>query len=106
MNWIINQLFVSQSINGFSDAVVRVSWSCVDPSSINSGKCRRVDGDTFLSNPDPSGFIPFDNLTKDIVLSWIYASGISKDLVEIDVENQKNQLGPNVVLETKQVPWS
>lgn len=106
MNWIINQLFVSQSINGFSDAVVRVSWSCIDPSSVNFGQCRRVDGDTFISDPDLSEFIPFDNLTKEIVLSWLYASGISKELVEIEVENQKNQSGPSVILESKQVPWS
>jgi hypothetical protein len=44
--------------------------------------------------PDGEPTIPYDELTQDIVLAWIWANGVDKDAVEArltsQIEMQKN----------------
>lgn len=47
--------------------------------------------------------IPYDQLTQDIVLGWIWASGVDKDAAEKSL-TQQIELQKNPVL-TSGVPW-
>lgn len=49
-------------------------------------------GSVSLGEPDPESFIPYEDLTENVVLNWIYGKvGIEMEnqLAEI-IENQKN----------------
>jgi hypothetical protein len=52
--------------------VVRANWrvNAVDGDYRTSG----YGGISFTPDPDADGFIPFESLTEDVVLSWIFLS--------------------------------
>ncbi len=62
-------------------------------------------GSASFAAPDPEapGFIPYEDLTEDDVLEWVWADGVDKDATEealaANIEGQKNP----VVLSG--VPW-
>ena len=48
--------------------------------------------------------IPYDQLTQDQVLGWIWAAGVDKDATEAAVQQQiNNEINPPVV--TPPLPW-
>jgi len=53
--------------------VIKVSWTCAASAPNVQGA---LDGgnETYNNNPDQQGFIPYDQLTQDIVLGWVWAS--------------------------------
>jgi hypothetical protein len=49
-------------------------------------------------------FTPYNQLTKDQVLGWIWANGVDKDATEAAVEGQiENQKNPPIV--SPKLPW-
>ena len=52
--------------------VIKVQWTCAASAPGAQGA---LDGgkDTYTNNPDQPGFIPYDQLTQDIVLGWVWA---------------------------------
>lgn len=52
--------------------VIKVQWTCAASAP---GVLGAVDGgkDTYTNNPAEPGFIPYDQLTQDIVLGWVWA---------------------------------
>ena len=78
--------------------VVRANWrvNAVDGDYRTSG----YGGISFTPNPDTDDFIPFESLTEDVVLSWIFLEEgqdnvglVDKDALEArltaDIEEQK-----------------
>ena len=50
-------------------------------------------------------FIPYQDLTLDTVLGWIWANGVDKDATEAAVQTQiDNLINPPVV--TPPLPWN
>jgi hypothetical protein len=74
-------------------------------------QCNGVDGDyngsvySTCSFPVVQGaFTPYDQLTKDQVLGWIWANGVDKAATEAAVEGQiENQKNPPIV--SPKLPW-
>jgi hypothetical protein len=56
--------------------------------------------------PTPTGtFTPYDQLTQEQVLGWIWDNGVDKDATEAAVQQQlDNQINPPVV--TPPLPWA
>jgi hypothetical protein len=86
---------------GQTDVVFNVHWSCsgVDGqysfSIINTCQVEFTGG----------AYTPFEQLTKEQVLGWIWSNGVDKATVEAAVEQRiQEQINPPVV--TKHVPWS
>lgn len=71
--------------NGVENAVVQTYWEKIGTDS--NGKKGKFTGATPFpqSTIDPENFIPFENLTEDIVLGWI------KDVVVGDYEKHVNE---------------
>ena len=42
----------------------------------------------FTRDPEAPGFIPYDELTEDIVLGWCFADGVDKDAYESSLTTQ------------------
>jgi hypothetical protein len=52
-----------------------------------------------------TSFIPYQDLTLDIVLGWIWANGVDKAATEAAVQTQiDNQINPPVI--SPQLPWA
>ena len=95
-NLKIKQLKVAKELDEKQDFVVQIDWEYT--ASENDAKCARY-GTASFSQPSDS-FIPFDELTEDIVKSWITSSvdiaGLEASLSEQinDILNPKVSVVP------------
>ena len=99
--WSVTAMDCYPQEQGNADVVFNVHWTCVG-----------IDGDYSASVintcqiPYAGGeFTPYEDLTQEDVLSWIWANGVDKDVTEEAVAQQiQNQINPPVV--TPPLPWS
>ena len=101
ITWNISVLnCIPQTAEG-ADYVVTAHW-----------QCNGVDGDyngsvySTCSFPVVQGenFTPYNQLTKDQVLGWVWANGVDKDATEAAVQQQiQNQINPPIV--SPPLPW-
>ncbi len=101
MNWIIEKL-ETQLVDGtLTDVVRKAFWRC---SITQDGFFGTVWGIAYF--PPPVGhFTPYDQLTQEQVLNWVWANGVNKKLVESDIQAQIDvQKNPPVVVLPN--PWT
>jgi hypothetical protein len=85
--------------------VIKVSWACAASApnvqgAVNSGQ------DAYTNNPDQPDFIPYDQLTQDIVLGWVWASMGSEEKATLEAKltaKVEAQLSPATA---SGVPWN
>jgi len=106
INWTVTAMNCYPQEDGKSDVVFTVHWTC-------SGT--QTEGDTTYNGsvystcgvslePD-APFTPYDKLTQEQVLSWVWSSGVDKAATESAVQKQiDNQINPPVV--TPPLPWA
>ena len=99
--WSVSQMNCHPIEQGNADVVFNVHWNCVG----------KQDGQTAsvystCSIPYAGGqFTPYEDLTQEEVLGWIWANGVDKDVTEEAVQSMINNLiNPPVV--TPPLPWS
>ena len=83
--------------------VIEVAWACT--AQQDSASAFHGGTTTYLNNPDEPGFIPYDQLTEEIVLGWVYASlGDQKAEIEANLTAKvEKQLHP---VTQNGLPWS
>lgn len=99
--WSIDQLTVKPQEDGYSDVVIVAVWRCTgvdgEVSANTIGAC------SFTQPGNP--FVPYSQLTEQMVLDWCWANGVNKSAAEANVSEQivyfKNP--PTVVLP---LPWA
>lgn len=100
-NWSISGTQCFPISQGNANVVCSVHW-----------RCTGVDGNASASMygscavPYAGGtFTPYDQLTQDQILSWIWDSEVNKDEIETNIKNQVYAiLNPKTV--TLPLPWS
>jgi hypothetical protein len=99
--WSVNAMDCYPLAQGNADVVFNVHFSCFatdgdySASVINTCQVSYAGG----------SFTPYENLTQEDVLGWIWANGVDKDTTEAAVEQMlQNQINPPVV--TPPLPWS
>jgi len=103
-NWNFNPLESYPTASGETDVVFLVHWQLY----ANTGSYNASAIGTQTVGPLESGstFIPFNELTKDIVYGWVtssMASG-SVDSMYASLEQQiENQINPPILIQ--QAPW-
>jgi hypothetical protein len=105
MNWNIDTLWVKPSEAGFENVVITAAWRCQGEQEHNG---KTVTADVYstasFSPPDADSFVRFDDLTKEQVLSWIWARGVDKDVTEAAVAQQlADRINPPVIMPP--LPW-
>ena len=100
MNWTIAQLNVT-SKDDLSDVVIIAHWVLTDT---QEGYFGSTYGSVEL--PPPSGdFTPYDELTQEQVLGWIWENGVNKNEQEATVQALIDaQINPPIL--TPPLPWS
>jgi len=105
-NWNISQLDCIPDVDGKQDYVVTAHWQC-NGSEESGGQTytSQIYGtSSFQVDPGPD-YIPYDQLTQEIVLNWVWASGIDKDATEAAVQKQiDNEINPPVI--SPPLPWA
>jgi hypothetical protein len=105
MDWQISAMDCKVSEGNLSDVVYLVHWRC---------SATETDGDKTYSasvystcsvpGPNPASFVPYNQLTQDEVLGWIWANGVDKAATEAAVQ-QQIYLQKNPVVVSPPLPW-
>ena len=104
ITWVIEWMSVKPTEGSYTDVVVTAGWRCNGVETANSVEYSGTVYST-QSFPMPEGsFTPYDQLTQDQVLGWVWASGMDKTATEAGVQVQiDNQINPPVV--QPPLPW-
>jgi hypothetical protein len=99
--WNISQLDCYPEVDGEADVVFCAHWTCAGVNGEYSSSVYST-----CSFPPPEGtFMPYDQLTQDQVLNWVWTSGVDKAVTEAAVNQQvQNLINPPVV--TPPLPWA
>ena len=99
--WTVEQMWCYPQAEGQTDVVFNIAWRVTGTqdqyTATAYGTC------TVPGPGDP--FTPYDQLTQDQVLGWVWANGVDKDAYEASMASQiANQINPPVV--TPPLPWA
>ena len=99
--WTVTAMNAYPTVGTETDVVFTVHWTCSgvqDAFSASVYSTRAV--------PTPTGsFTPYNELTQDQVLGWIWNGGVDKTATEAAVQQQiDNLVNPPVV--TPPLPWA
>jgi hypothetical protein len=104
-NWNFDPLTVGTTLDGFENVVLTVHWQYTAISG--SYSARTIGTQDFSFNPNQENFIPFDQLTKEIVEGWVVqAMGENRihEMQESLASQIEEQISPKVV--NMSPPWN
>jgi hypothetical protein len=100
-NWDINFIEVKPSLDDLTNVVSIVTWTYngISPDEIIG----KINGETTIPTPQSESFIPYNTLTKEIVVTWLENILNVSDL-QLRVDTQINLIKnpPTVKLP---LPW-
>jgi len=106
-SWKVTNM-TSATIASEPDVIIRVEWELTGTEGEYFGVFMGVTPLT-VTDIDPATFVPYDQLTQDIVLSWIEPIVINNEefwrhineKLALQIEAKKNNVNPNIPL-----PWN
>ena len=103
ITWTISQLDCLPKTADGPDYVVTAHWSCTGVDGQYSGNVYNTCG--FEVDKSESDFVPYADLTQDMVLGWMWESGVDKDATEAAVQKQIDD-SKNPPIVNPPLPWS
>ena len=97
--WYINQMSCVPQDGELVDFVITVAWSRFAKETINGvDYFASVYGSQSFSKHDVTNFIPYEDLTYDIVCGWLDAS-LDVEALDLNLDAQiENQVNPPIVV--------
>ena len=97
--WFINQMDSLPTDGDLKDFVINVHWNRNAKETINGVEYfASVYGAQSFSKDDVTNFIPYEDLTYDIVCGWLDAS-IDVAALDLNLDQQiENQVNPPIVV--------
>ena len=97
--WYINQMDSLPVDGDLKDFVINVHWNRNAKETINGVEYfASVYGSQSFSKDDVTNFIPYENLTYDIVCGWLDAS-MDVEALDLNLDAQiENQVNPPVIV--------
>ena len=101
ITWTITAMDCYPQESGNTDVVFNVHWTCAGTDGTHNASVYST-----CTVPGPGNpFTPYDQLTQQQVLGWIWANGVDQAATEAAVQTQlDNQINPPVV--TPALPWA
>jgi hypothetical protein len=101
ITWTVGPLDCAPHEGDHTNCVKTVHWQCTGTDGDFTGSVYAT-----CSLPEPTGeFIPFDDLTLETVLGWIWANGVDRESAEAAVAAQiEAQKHPTIVQPA--LPWA
>lgn len=101
-SWNVVQMNAYPEVDGEQDVVFTVHWTLSGTDGTYTGSTYGSAGVTVDAS---APFTPYDQLTQEQVLGWIWDSGVDKDAQEANVAAQiENQVNPTQV--SLPLPWA
>lgn len=101
ITWTVTAMDCYTQEGGNTDVVFNVHWTCSGTDGAYSASVYSTCAVPGPGNP----FTPYDQLTQQQVLGWIWANGVDQAVTEAAVQQQiNNQINPPVV--TPSLPWA
>ena len=91
------------SINGLDDAVKEVSWTLT---GTEGGQTFDLPQNTVLGDPDPDNFLLLQNLTQELVTSWVEADVSKLNSVKAHIQYVLTKQIATASLTTVRKPWA
>lgn len=102
INWIIEWCQTTPSSADPSMCVLQIGWRANGTEEPYSAS---IYSTVALPPANPDDYIPYSELTQEIMLDWIWANGVDKDATEAAVAQQiENQKNPPVIAPA--LPWA
>lgn len=105
--WSITKMFCIPDLSGQLNVVVNIEWKAVATES-SGGKDYVAEQSGIIGSgftPNITDFTPYNQLTEQQVLDWVWSNGVSKDGTELTLQGDiNNQINPPIV--TPPLPWS
>ena len=102
ITWTISALNCVPSTPEGANFVVTAHWACNGTDGTYSTS---IYSTTSFPVEQEANFVPYDQLTQDTVLGWVWANGVDKDATEAAVDQQlANLANPPVV--SPPLPWA
>ena len=101
-NWQVVQMDCYPDVDGEQDVVFTVHWTLSGSDGDFTGSAY---GSVGVTLDGESPFTPYNELTEEQVLGWVWGSGVDKDATEANVAQQiEDQKNPPVV--SPPLPWA
>ena len=106
ISWNVVALKSYPQYQGETDVVVEVNWMCQGLAQQNGNNySSRQAGGTSVTLQSGTPFTPYDQLTQEQVLGWVWANGVDKTSTEAVVQADLDyQLSPTIV--STPLPWA
>ena len=106
ITWTVTAMDCYPQAEGETDVVFTVHWTCSGTQTENAttynGSVYSTCGVTYVAG---TPYTPYNQLTQNQVLGWIWANGVDQAATEAAVQQQiNNQINPPVV--TPPLPWA
>jgi len=102
ITWTVTAMDCYPQAEGETDVVFTVHWTCSGVQDAYSASVYSTCGVTYVAG---TPYTPYNQLTQNQVLGWIWASGVNQAATEAAVQQQiNNQINPPVV--TPPLPWA
>lgn len=104
ITWTIDSMSASTTdIDGHTEVVLHATWRCAGEQDGYSSFLFSICPFAAPSEGEP--FTPYEDLTEEQVLGWIWANGVDKDATEAAVAAQiEAQINPPIVQPA--LPWA
>jgi len=101
-NWQVTKLDCYPQYDNQTDVVFVVHWQLTGTDGTHTGSVYSTCGVTYKAD---TPYTPYDQLTKNQVLGWIWANGVDKASAEAAVQTQiDNQINPPIT--SPKLPWT
>lgn len=104
--WKVKELTAYSNYEGQQDVVFKAAWVCQGEETIDD-KVLKAEwtSKTSFTVDVSQGFTPYNQLTENQVLLWIWANGVNKTEIESNVQTMLNaEKSPAIV--QPPVPWA
>lgn len=93
--WLINQLDAKIKEDDLDNVIYNIHWSFIGEDNSDPKIVKSTIGVTSVEYNKESTFIPYEDLTKDIVVSWLSE--------KLDIDSMKQGLDKQIELEKNPV---
>jgi len=104
ITWSISALNCYPQVGDKTDVVLVCHWTCSGTDGTYTSSVYNTC--SFAPPTGPSDeYTPYEDLTEDQVLGWVWSDGVDKDVTEAAVQSMlDNQINPPVV--SPPLPWA
>jgi hypothetical protein len=104
--WAVTEMTCYSSYDGESNVVFQVTWKCTGVSDVGGEPVvESLSSSTNISLTQGQPFIPYDQLTEEQVLQWVWDTGPSQAETEASIQTAIDQKA-NPPVANPSLPWA